>query len=267
MQLSSFFAARVPGFENARLAATGAQIGHSRVAPDRRPIHAHARQDVLEARHFDDAIARSAYPIDIHNPSGSGHDDAPSAGRAELRDSVPVSRADQSRTAARCRPLHLDDARSAGIDAADADGDDARAGGRHGGGARARAARAARRRRSSELRARLVADGVDFAQNVVNAAIVQARAYGVAVTFADLGEWGSDELRSEYDPRGPEIRLNLRVAEAARAGRPWASSSRWRSGTSCTITASTSASSRIGDRAQRERAAGSYARDLMQDRT
>ena len=30
------------------------------------------REDVLEARRFDDAIARSAYPIDIHNPSGSG---------------------------------------------------------------------------------------------------------------------------------------------------------------------------------------------------
>jgi hypothetical protein len=28
--------------------------------------------DVLAARVFDDAVARSAYPIDIHNPSGSG---------------------------------------------------------------------------------------------------------------------------------------------------------------------------------------------------
>jgi hypothetical protein len=28
--------------------------------------------DILERRTFDDAIARSAYPIDIHNPSGSG---------------------------------------------------------------------------------------------------------------------------------------------------------------------------------------------------
>jgi hypothetical protein len=26
----------------------------------------------LEARRFDDAVARSAYPIDIHNPAGSG---------------------------------------------------------------------------------------------------------------------------------------------------------------------------------------------------
>jgi hypothetical protein len=30
------------------------------------------RDDVLEGRHFEDAVARSAYPIDLHNPSGSG---------------------------------------------------------------------------------------------------------------------------------------------------------------------------------------------------
>jgi hypothetical protein len=29
-------------------------------------------EDVLGARKFDDAIARGAYPVDIHNPAGSG---------------------------------------------------------------------------------------------------------------------------------------------------------------------------------------------------
>ena len=43
-------------------------------------------------------------------------------------------------------------------------------------------------------------------------ALRQARAYGVVIRFADLGDWGSDELRSEYDPAIPEIRLNIRVA-------------------------------------------------------
>ncbi len=43
-------------------------------------------------------------------------------------------------------------------------------------------------------------------------ALARARAYGVAVRFADLGDWGADELRSEYDPKLPEIRLNIRVA-------------------------------------------------------
>ena len=46
----------------------------------------------------------------------------------------------------------------------------------------------------------------------MNAALRLARAYGVAVSFADLGDWGAAELRSEYDPRGPAIRINSRVA-------------------------------------------------------
>jgi hypothetical protein len=60
-QLLRFFRERVPGFEHARIAATGTQIGIRET-----------RDDVLQARQFDDAVARSAYPIDIHNPSGSG---------------------------------------------------------------------------------------------------------------------------------------------------------------------------------------------------
>ncbi|MHB8432828.1 MAG: FAD-dependent oxidoreductase [Candidatus Tyrphobacter sp.] len=71
MQLAAFFRARVPGFENARIAATGTQIG---IRESRRIVGRYTltRDDVLQARHFDDAIARSAYPIDIHNPSGRG---------------------------------------------------------------------------------------------------------------------------------------------------------------------------------------------------
>ncbi|HEY8320404.1 MAG TPA: FAD-dependent oxidoreductase [Candidatus Baltobacteraceae bacterium] len=71
MQLLRFFRERVPGFGNARLAATGTQIG---VRESRRIVGRYTltREDVLEARQFDDAIARSAYPIDVHNPSGSG---------------------------------------------------------------------------------------------------------------------------------------------------------------------------------------------------
>ena len=44
--------------------------------------------------------------------------------------------------------------------------------------------------------------------------LARARAYGVGVRFADLGDWGRDELRSEYDPSIPEIRINLRIAAA-----------------------------------------------------
>lgn len=48
-------------------------------------------------------------------------------------------------------------------------------------------------------------------------ALAQACAYGVTVRFADLGDWGRDELRAEYDPAVPEIRVNVRVAAALNA--------------------------------------------------
>lgn len=47
----------------------------------------------------------------------------------------------------------------------------------------------------------------------MNTALKLARDYGVDIQFADLGDWGVDELRSEYDPQGPTIRINTRVAE------------------------------------------------------
>ena len=50
----------------------------------------------------------------------------------------------------------------------------------------------------------------------MNGALAQAHAYGVAVRFADLGDWGRGELRAEYDPVIPEIRLNIRVAASLR---------------------------------------------------
>jgi len=71
MELLAFFRRDVPGFANARIAATAAQIG---IRESRRIVGVYTltRDDVLQARTFDDAVARSAYPIDIHNPSGAG---------------------------------------------------------------------------------------------------------------------------------------------------------------------------------------------------
>lgn len=71
MQLFEFFRRRVPGFECARIAGTGTQIG---IRESRRIVGRYTltRDDVLSARKFDDAVARSAYPIDLHNPRGSG---------------------------------------------------------------------------------------------------------------------------------------------------------------------------------------------------
>jgi uncharacterized protein DUF955 len=36
--------------------------------------------------------------------------------------------------------------------------------------------------------------------------------YGLRVRFADLGDWGVAELRAEYDPSGPEIRVSRNLA-------------------------------------------------------
>lgn len=71
MQLLEFFRTRVPGFAHSRIAATGTQIG---IRESRRIVGRYTltADDVLNARQFDDAVARSAYPIDVHNPSGSG---------------------------------------------------------------------------------------------------------------------------------------------------------------------------------------------------
>ena len=71
MQLFDFFRARVPGFANARVAGTGTQVG---IRESRRIVGRYTltRDDVLRAAKFDDAVARSAYPIDLHNPAGSG---------------------------------------------------------------------------------------------------------------------------------------------------------------------------------------------------
>jgi hypothetical protein len=71
MQLLAFFRASVPGFAKARIAATATQIG---IRESRRIVGMYTltAQDILAARTFPDGIARSAYPIDIHNPSGAG---------------------------------------------------------------------------------------------------------------------------------------------------------------------------------------------------
>ncbi|MGE0886105.1 MAG: FAD-dependent oxidoreductase [Blastocatellales bacterium] len=71
MELVSFFKNRIPGFKNCRLAGTATQVG---IRETRRIIGEYVltADDLLNAVEFDDAIARSGYPIDIHNPKGEG---------------------------------------------------------------------------------------------------------------------------------------------------------------------------------------------------
>lgn len=70
-QIARFLNKRVPGFEQAYVAQTGVQVG---VRETRRicGLYQLTGHDILAARSFPDAIARGAYPIDIHDPVGSG---------------------------------------------------------------------------------------------------------------------------------------------------------------------------------------------------
>lgn len=104
MQLLEFFRKYVPGFESARIAGTGTQVG---IRESRRIVGRYTltRDDVLQGRKFDDAVARSAYPIDLHNPAGSGTTTqrlAPGASyEIPFRSLVPVNR-EQLLVAGRC---------------------------------------------------------------------------------------------------------------------------------------------------------------------
>ncbi|UUZ80869.1 FAD-dependent oxidoreductase [Paenibacillus sp. P26] len=69
--VAEFMRNRLPGFEQASISAVGAQIG---VRESRRIDGLYTLQagDVVQGRRFEDVIARSGYPIDIHDPSGKG---------------------------------------------------------------------------------------------------------------------------------------------------------------------------------------------------
>ena len=70
-QYLQFLRARVAGFEHAQIHSIAHHIG----VRESRRIHGRAtltREAFTQARKFPDAIARVRYPIDIHNPDGSG---------------------------------------------------------------------------------------------------------------------------------------------------------------------------------------------------
>ena len=62
-----FLIAKVPGFAKARLIASGSRVG---IRESRRVMGEYVlnADDILNSQRFEDAIARSAYPIDIHAP-------------------------------------------------------------------------------------------------------------------------------------------------------------------------------------------------------
>jgi len=70
-ELLRLFKERVAGFEDAYIQKSGVLIG---VRESRRVMGEYVLQveDILSARKFDDAVACSSYPVDIHNPAGTG---------------------------------------------------------------------------------------------------------------------------------------------------------------------------------------------------
>lgn len=71
MQIVKFLKEEVPGFENSYLLCSGPQIG---IRETRRIIGEYIlnKDDILQARKFEDGIACGSYGIDIHNPKGEG---------------------------------------------------------------------------------------------------------------------------------------------------------------------------------------------------
>lgn len=69
--VAEFMRKSLPGFERASVSNVGSQIG---IRESRRIDGLYALQmaDVIEGKRHADAIARSGYPIDIHDPSGKG---------------------------------------------------------------------------------------------------------------------------------------------------------------------------------------------------
>ncbi len=71
VELFKLFKQNSPRFKNAYLMKMACQIG---VRETRRILGQYilTEEDIIEARKFEDGIARSNYPIDIHNPTGEG---------------------------------------------------------------------------------------------------------------------------------------------------------------------------------------------------
>lgn len=70
-RIFGFLKKYVPGFENSYLVQSGVQVG---VRESRRIAGEYelTEDDIREARHFEDVVARCSYPFDLHSPTGKG---------------------------------------------------------------------------------------------------------------------------------------------------------------------------------------------------
>ena len=112
-QFKEFFRwlrSEVPGFENAQIRSIASHIG---VRESRRILGLHylRREDFRNRAKFADAIARCNYPIDIHNPDGTGteHEFIPSSDYYEIPYGCIIPRG-ISNLAVGGRPISVDHA-------------------------------------------------------------------------------------------------------------------------------------------------------------
>lgn len=71
MMMAEFLQTTIPGFEKASISAVGSQIG---IRETRRIEGEYTLtiEDVIVGKKYDDTIALSGYPVDIHDPTGRG---------------------------------------------------------------------------------------------------------------------------------------------------------------------------------------------------
>lgn len=70
-ELELFVRKYIPGFENAIVESTGPSIG-VRSSRQIKGMYTLTVEDLMEQRLFEDTIAHSGYPVDIHSPDGEG---------------------------------------------------------------------------------------------------------------------------------------------------------------------------------------------------
>lgn len=71
LMMAEFLQKKIPGFEKASISSVGSQIG---IRETRRieGFYSLTLEDVIEGNKYEDTIALSGYPIDIHDPTGKG---------------------------------------------------------------------------------------------------------------------------------------------------------------------------------------------------
>ncbi len=74
MRLCEFMKTQIPGFENAYISEIAPMLG-IRESERIKAVYEYSFEDIVEHRRFDDAILKSAYPIDVHGAANeSGYD-------------------------------------------------------------------------------------------------------------------------------------------------------------------------------------------------